>query len=181
MQINEQNYIQEIKKRNEAALVFIIDKYAGLLKSVILKHLAPYQLEVDECLDDTLLAIWLNIDAFDERKGSFKNWIAIIAKYKALDKRRSLNRYNEIHVSTIDLIEPNQEIETQTVVDDIDELLSHLSPDDQHLFKKYYVEKEKTNDLATELNLSPSAIHSRLSRGRNKLRALKTKWITRGQ
>ena len=179
MQINDQNFIKEIKKQNEEALEYIIDTYAGLLKSIISKHLAPYRYEVDECLDDTLLVIWQHIDAFDKRKGSFKNWIATIAKYKALDKRRSLNRYNERHLSASNMEENVPEIKPHILLEDVGELLSHLSLEDQKLFTKYYVENEKTKDIATELNLSPNAVHNRLSRGRNKLRAIKTKWMTR--
>ena len=181
MQITEQKLIQEIRKHNEDALEYIIDTYAGLLKSIIYKHLSSYQEEVDECLDDTLFAIWENIDAFDETKGSFKNWIATIAKYKALDKRRKLKRYNDKHLSASNLDDVDvPHIDSQNLLEDVSELLSHLSPEDQQLFTKYYVENEKAKDIATELNLSPNAIHNRLSRGRNKLRAIKSKWMTRG-
>lgn len=179
MQINDQKLIREIRKHNEEALEYIVDTHAGLLKSIISKHLAPYQDEVDECLDDTLFAIWENIDAFDETKGSFKNWIATIAKYKALDKRRRLNRYNEKHLATSNM-EDVPYIDSQNLLEDVSELLSHLSLEDQQLFTKYYVENEKAKDIASELNLSPNAIHNRLSRGRNKLRAIKSKWMTRG-
>jgi len=36
-----------------------------------------------------LLAIWDNIDSFDEDKNSFKNWVAAISKYKSIDYQRN--------------------------------------------------------------------------------------------
>ena len=72
MNIQAENVVYELQNHNEHALHFIIEQYGGLLRSIITKHLFPYLEEVDECLDDTLLAIWENGEFFDEAKGSFK-------------------------------------------------------------------------------------------------------------
>lgn len=39
MKINEENYIHQLQKHNEKALLYVIDKYGGLLKAVISKSL----------------------------------------------------------------------------------------------------------------------------------------------
>lgn len=38
MKITEKNVVQELRKRNEKALYFVIDQYGGLIKSIVRKH-----------------------------------------------------------------------------------------------------------------------------------------------
>ena len=61
MRIGEDNYIEQLCLHNEEALVYVIDIYGGLLKSVISKHLFNMPDKVEECLNDVLLNIWENI------------------------------------------------------------------------------------------------------------------------
>ena len=88
MRIGENNYIEQLSLHNEAALIYVIDTYGGLLKSVISKHLFVMPDRVEECLNDVLLNIWENISSFDESRSSFKNWVAAVAKYRAIDYLR---------------------------------------------------------------------------------------------
>lgn len=88
MKINENNYITELQKHNEKALLYVIDRYGGLLNSIIAKHLYAIKDCREECLNDVFLSIWDNICCFDAKKSSFKNWIAGIARYKSIDYLR---------------------------------------------------------------------------------------------
>lgn len=56
--------MQQIKNRNEKAIAFIIQTYGGLLTAIIKRHVHYNEQDYEECLDDVLLAIWQNIDAF---------------------------------------------------------------------------------------------------------------------
>ena len=85
MKITEENFIQQLKKRNEKALEYVINNYGWILKTVIKKHLHYLPNYYEECMNDCLLAIWNNIDAYDVKRNSFSNWIGKIAKYKSID------------------------------------------------------------------------------------------------
>lgn len=39
MKINEENFLDQLKKKNEKALDYVIDTYGWIIKSVIKKHL----------------------------------------------------------------------------------------------------------------------------------------------
>ncbi|WP_286674445.1 sigma factor, partial [Clostridium sp. ZBS14] len=84
----EENFIFELKKKNEKALYYVIDNHGWIIKSVVKKHLYNLQSIQDECINDILLGIWNNIEKFDSSKGSFKNWIAGISKFKCIDYKR---------------------------------------------------------------------------------------------
>lgn len=73
MKITEKNVVQELRKRSEKALYFVIDQYGGLIKSIVRKHLSFLENVQEECMDDILLAIWNHIEKFDEEKNTFKN------------------------------------------------------------------------------------------------------------
>ena len=53
----------------------LIDNYNGLLTSIIRTHLKPIRNYEEECINDVLLAIWDNIEGFNAKESSFKNWI----------------------------------------------------------------------------------------------------------
>ena len=90
LSITEENFIEQMKKKNEKALKYVIDNYAWILKTVIKKHLHYLPNFYEECMNDCLLAIWENIDCYDSNKSSFKNWVGGIARYKSIDYARKM-------------------------------------------------------------------------------------------
>lgn len=102
MNINEQNFIKEIRKRNTRALDYIVDNYSNLVFKIVVSVLNSsfYFQHVEECANDVFWSVWNNIDSFDEDKGEFKHWIAAISKYKAIDYKRKL--FKESIVEDID-------------------------------------------------------------------------------
>lgn len=173
MKIDEENVVQQLKLRNEQALRFIIKQYGGLISSIMQRHLYNGQQDKEECLDDVLLAVWDNIDDYDSSKSSFKNWIAVITKYKAINYQRK-------HIKQLEnqaLLEPSTLKTEQRILEhDVESLLMHLNKEDRILFKKYYLEDLDIKMLEEDLNATKSQIYNRLSRGRKKLRKLKNKF-----
>lgn len=96
LKITEENFIEEMKKRNEKSLEYVIDNYSWILKTVLKKHLFYLMDYYEECMNDCLLAIWNNIDSYNPDKSSFKNWVGGIAKYKSIDYTRKYLSYLEI-------------------------------------------------------------------------------------
>lgn len=173
MKIDDENVVQQLKLKNEQALRFIIKQYGGLISSIMQRHLYNGQQDKEECLDDVLLAVWDNIDDYNSAKSSFKNWIAVITKYKAINYQRK-------HIKQLEnqaLLEPSTlETEQRVLEHDVESLLMHLNKEDQILFKKYYLEDLDIKMLEEDLNATKSQIYNRLSRGRKKLRTLKNKF-----
>lgn len=74
--------------KKEKGLELLIDQYGGLITAIVRKHLGTLKSYEEECVNDVLLAIWHHIHRFDSEKNTFKNWVAAIAKYKAIDYQR---------------------------------------------------------------------------------------------
>ncbi|WP_078552863.1 sigma-70 family RNA polymerase sigma factor [Bacillus alkalicellulosilyticus] len=171
MEITESNVVHQIKKKNEKALVFVIHQYGGLLHAIITRHIHGRTQDYEECLDDVLLSIWNHIDSYDANKNSFKQWVAAIAKYKAIDYQRKYvlqqTRYHEGEI-TDNLIQTKIE----TSIPEVDELLEELSDSERLVFTKYYLEGTPAKEIATQFDAKESWVHNKLSRGRKKLRTL---------
>ncbi len=172
MKITEENVAHQLRNRNEKALYFIIDQYGGLIKSIIQKHLASFEDEQEECMDDVLLAIWNHIEKYDEEKNTLKNWIAAITKYKSIDyARKYAKTVNEKGLDQIGEIAMHTTLENE-ISNDMEHILNHLKKNDKEIFMKHYVEEDSVEDIVEKMGMKTSFIYNRLSRGRKKLRAL---------
>lgn len=174
MKVGENNYIEQLRLHNETALMYVIDIYGGLLKSVISKHLFSMPDRVEECLNDVFLSIWENILSFDERRNTFKNWAAAIARYQAIDYLRKYQRELQ-QVEIEDTLVSEEDVIFKRLIDEeiseeMERLLSCLNEKDRILFWKLYVEEKPMEEVSRETGLHRSVIYNRLSRGKRRIR-----------
>lgn len=168
-----------IKKRNEKGMELLISEYASLIKAIVKKHLYNLPQYHEECINDVYLLIWNNIDSFDKKKNILKNWIAAIAKYKAIDyKRKYLKTLEHVDISEID-IESDLTVEKEVLMNELEyeteEILRSLNPLDKQLFIKLFMKEESIKEVSEEFNIKPSVVYNRISRGKSKLRRLFSK------
>lgn len=173
MKINEENFLNQLKKKNEKALDYVIDTYGWIIKSVIKKHLYNLQSVQDECINDVLLGLWNNIDKFDENKSEFKNWIAGIAKFKAIDYKRKYLReldnenLDDLNITVDDSI--NELLKNELSLE-MQEMINSLKEKDRELFYKLYVEEIEVDKVSQETGIKRDVIYNRVSRAKKKLR-----------
>ncbi len=160
MRINDENVVRHLRGKNEKALHYVIDRYGGVVKAIVKKHLYNLEQMQEECIDDVFLAVWNNIDQFSGEKTSLKNWIAVISRYKSIDYKR---KYLKL------LQEENIEKELSY---EVDTLLNNLKKEDKELFISYYIDDKGIEDIAKETGVKKSSIYNRLSRGRKKLKSI---------
>lgn len=161
--------VRHIKKCNQKGMEMLIDNYNGLLTSVVKKHISPLSQYEEDCISDILFQIWENIDSFNIKENSFKNWICAIAKYKAIDyKRKYINKASTEIDNKIPYIDEN--LVSLEIKEEIKEILSILNDKDKELFTRYYLYGEKLEEIAIQFDTNVTNLHSRLSRGRKRIR-----------
>ena len=173
MKINEENFLDQLKKKIEKALDYVIDTYGWIIKSVIKKHLYNLQSVQDECINDVLLGLWNNIDKFDENKSEFKNWIAGIAKFKAIDyKRKYLRELDNENVDDLNITVDDSihELLKNELSLEMQEMMNSLKEKDRELFYKLYVEEIEVDKVSQETGIKRDVIYNRVSRAKKKLR-----------
>ena len=176
MKINEDNFVEQLRFRNEKALEYVIDNYGRIVKSIVKKHLFSLQDYQEECINDVFLAVWENIESYRPMRSSFVNWIAGIARYKAIDyKRKYLNRIQTGNLEDVTAGEEDREqmkIIEEELSEEMEEMLSCLSPEDRELFMKLYVEEMEPEEVSRQTGMKKDVIYNRVSRGRRKIRKL---------
>lgn len=174
MEINERNFVRQLKKKNEQALLYVIDHYGWVLKTVVKRQMGTLPHLWDDCMNDTLLAVWDNIDSFDPVRSEFQNWLAGVCGFKALTYVRKY-----INASREDLVEQMPEWEDEAAgreflrreyEEEVNRILSYLKDEDAMIFRLVYLEELTMDEVARRMNMSKTVIYGRISRGRKQLR-----------
>ena len=165
--MNEKKIIKGIKKKDEKALKIFIDTYGPVMKASIYKVLTFSENLRVEVLNDSVLAVWDNIDSFDPARSSFKNWCAGIARYKSIDALRKEIRHKSVD---FDEVENYIEDEAEIHLDETDEILKVLDEKDQEIFRKLFIEGYSYDDLSKIYDISKAGLYNRVARGKKKIR-----------
>ena len=176
MKIDENNFINELKKKNYKSMDYIVHIYGNLVYKVSYSILYKNNniSSVDECTNDVFMKIWDNIDCFDGEKGTFKTWIMTIAKFKAIDYKRKLMKYSNYADLDKLSLSSGENIENAFILkENRNEILSAIAKmkePDKYIFMKRYFLNEEIDTIAVSLGLTKAAVDNRLSRGRKFLR-----------
>lgn len=172
---HESDLINGIIKRDKESLMKIMDIYGKLIYYIAGTILTEsYEKEsVEDCYNEVFTAIWFNIDCFKLNKGSFKNWIIAIARYKAIDIKKKNLKHNQ-SLEYDDELVSNQENELERIenLELINELLNTLDKKDRNIFIKRYLRGESIKEISKDAGYSEEYIYTRISRARKKLKKI---------
>lgn len=178
MKITEQNFVTQMIQGNEKALEYVMLHYGGLVKSVVHRYLYVLPQYEEKCISDVFLAVWNHASSYMPERNPFANWIAGVARIKALDyKRRYAARLLEMsweeaeRCSGKDMMAEISQIEEE-FSEETRQMLECLNPQDRELFLKIYVEEENMETVSAQSGMSRPVIYNRLSRGKKKIRRL---------
>ncbi|MFD2830749.1 sigma-70 family RNA polymerase sigma factor [Corticicoccus populi] len=168
--MSDKRIIKRIKHRDETAIKKILKKYGGLIKMTALRHLYSHSDCIDECINDVLFAVWENIDNYHPEKSSFKNWILVITKYKAINIIRKHSK--DALVDTFD---------DMTVIGRSDDglslwemewfsLIETLPLIDQELLTLIYIEGFSPEEASEKTGMKTSNVYNCISRLRKKMK-----------
>lgn len=177
MKANESNFVDLIKKRREEGILYVIETYGGLLKGIVKKRLFPWPDRVDECMNDIFFGIWQNIDSFDQEKGSFAGWACGVARLEAIDTLRRMKREPALtSLEDLEMEIPQEdpidlELIDQELSEETEEILKLLSPKDQGLFRRIFMDEEEPESAGKAMGLSRDNVYVRIFRGKKRIRS----------
>ncbi|TCT17178.1 RNA polymerase sigma-70 factor (ECF subfamily) [Natranaerovirga pectinivora] len=166
-----------IKKKKPSALEKIMNLYMnsvyGIAKSII--GTIGSEEDIEECVQDVFIDVWDNIDKYDAERGAFKTWIFILCKYKALNKKKSIEptlqtvAINETHFSSDSL---EKSLLSKEAKSEIIDAIKSLGKIDREVFVRRFLLEESINEICEFMNLSRQAVDNRLWRGKKLIRAI---------
>lgn len=163
--MNTSKMIKGIQQREEKALVAFVDQYGPVMKGVIVKTVPGFSYLWGEILNDSTLAVWEDIERYDQTRGSFQSFVARVAKYKAIDALRKEVRHSHPPLEA-ELVGAAGTEEMGVV----EEVLSYLSEEDQRIFRLLFVDGYDYDEVAEMTGLKKGTLYTRVSRGRETLR-----------
>ena len=164
--------------RSEQAIAQAREKY-GPLCQMIAGNMLRNAEDVEECVNDTLLAVWNAIPP--ARPQVLSAFIARIARNQARNKltyntaqKRSLEMavsLEELDACLASNADVQQELEGRELVHIIEEFLLTLDADSRNMFIRRYWFYDSVEEIAAGFGVTQSKVKSRLFRAREKLRA----------
>ena len=180
--MNDVDIIKAIRKNPDTGLSFLMDRYVGLVCSVINGVFSSYHCfsteDIEECASDVFYEFYRNVDKFRSEAGSIKSLLCVIAKRKAIDIVRK--RANENTLISIDDEDNFLQISEELAVEDelitsemrkilFTEIEALGIPDSEIIIRKFFF-RESTKSIADNLGLSTSNVDTRTHRALKKLR-----------
>lgn len=85
--INEENFINELKDKNQLALEYMINNYSSYTFSICKAIIGDQGTleDIEECVSDIFALIWESSFKYSKEKASFKTWLTTVVKFKAIN------------------------------------------------------------------------------------------------
>jgi RNA polymerase sigma-70 factor (ECF subfamily) len=85
---SDRELLERVRRRDEAALAALYDRYGGLVFTVALRVLGDRDL-AEEVMQDTFLRCWTGVETYRPERGHAAGWLMGIARNRAVDVLRS--------------------------------------------------------------------------------------------
>ena len=155
--------VKQLKKGDEDAYEDLIRRYTQILYKTAACYLSDTE-DIADAVQETMITVWQKIDTLKEER-YFSSWVIriLINICKNILKRRKMQREQEL---TPDL--PDAE-DRYAGVEWI-QIIRGFSDEEKELFLMYYLVGYRIKEISAILNMTESAIRSKLYRIRKKLK-----------
>lgn len=174
--ISEERMLRLLKAAPEEGIRVALNAYGGPVRTICRNILFDCAAEdTEEAVADSFVELWRSVERFDEKAGySLKSYLYGIARHKALDKRRAMNKRRE-HISLEETaIEAAVDLEGDYAQKLNDSIVHHtvegLDEPMRSVFILRYFYFAKIKDIALRLGLTQKAVENHLYRGKDRLR-----------
>jgi RNA polymerase sigma factor, sigma-70 family len=170
--------IRLMKKRKPEALERVMDLFIDSVYVVaknILYNVGSEE-DIEECIQDVFINAWDNIEKYDQERGTFKTWLLILCKYRALNIRKVLTEKGKIIELEEELISSDDNVEEQYLSKEskteIIAAIDSFNTTDRQIFLRRYILQQSIEDICNIMKLSRQAVDNRLWRGRKQLKKI---------
>jgi RNA polymerase sigma factor (sigma-70 family) len=130
--------------------------------------------QVEELMQETMIAVWNKADRFDPSKGAVSTWIFTIARNQRIDAFRRERRPefdpNDPAFVPEDVAPADAELDAREASEQLHRALAALPEEQAALLKLSYFEDQPHSAIAARLNLPLGTVKSRIRLAFDKLR-----------
>lgn len=166
--IDEKRELRDLFMRGRAgesaAQRGFLTKVTPLLRSYFRRRLPDAPDDVEDLVQDTLIALHTRRDTFDTRY-PLSAWFYSIAKYRLCDFIRRRRRRRESPLEGLDFGAVDANFAASDAQRDVAKLMQHLSDKQRAAVRLVKLEQQSVRDAATQTELSESAVKVAAHRG----------------
>lgn len=150
----------------------LVERYQGLLCCFV-RNLTRDRGEGEDIAQEVFLAAYVNLGRYDPSRSTFSTWLLTIARNRCVNawKKRRLG-VAEALPEAADFRTPESELAEQELQQQLDACLAGLPPEQQTVFVLAEIQGLRHEEIARIEGVKLGTIKSRLSRAKDKLRAL---------
>ena len=169
--------IQKLSAGDQEAFMYMVTTYSKLLWVVaggVLGSVGTPQ-DIEECISDVYVQVWKNPGAFNPSRGSFKTFLVIIARSKALDAYRRLSKSKIVELteaiaaSDDDLL--GYIVEKEMLGELYSAIESLTEPNKEIIIRRFFFE-EKPLRISEKTSMPVKEVENRLYQSKQKLRKI---------
>jgi RNA polymerase sigma-70 factor (ECF subfamily) len=177
LDLTDEALMAMIQRREDAAIGMLHDRYARLLKALIMKVLHN-EAESDDLLQEVYLEIWDRAAGYSPEKGKALSWIVTLARRRAIDRLRKREAYCRMEDRLLEETKRNPQDSVDHVEEDVEhaEMREHLQrvmgalpPAQRQAIEMAYYRGLSQRDIAAETGIPLGTIKTRLELGMKKL------------
>ena len=171
--MTEAKALRELQKGSQQALEWMIDTYNPYVSTIVYNIIGGRmtQADVEETVSDVFFALWNNAKSI--KPNMTKAYLGAVARNRAKNKLREQGMTMELDeaVLTVEADGPERELDRKTRRELVQRAVLSMEQPDREIFLRHYYYGQAVSVIAGALKMTPSAVKSRLARGREKLKA----------
>lgn len=172
--MDDKTIIDGIFAKDSNVMGSLMDKYSRFLWSIagaILKN-ASTEEDVEECVSDAFLHIWLHPEDFDPDRGDLKGYLALLTKSKAIDRLRKSRKTAAISLDDEIVMKSDDILENLIVKEDLSKLIKSINalkePNREILIRRFFF-GQKPSEISRALSIPVRQVENRLYRTKQRL------------
>ena len=172
--MNEAKALALLKKGDEEALEWFIDKYSnyvGTVVSSILQGSMTHE-DIEEVTSDVFVTLWQSAEKLYPL--NLKGYLSRVARSLSMQKLR--DKANELPLDEDILILDDDSEFVRLAKEDQDEMVRKavyaMPQPDKEIFLRFYYYCQSVSVISQQMQMNPSTIKTKLRRGRERLRLI---------
>ena len=173
MALSDIELIQRTLDGDQAAFGFLVDKYKGLVHGLAYHKLKDFH-HAEDITQETFLKAYQKLSTLQDHQ-SFAGWIHVIALrccWTWLRKNRVPIQSIDDSCAAVDSLALTKYADAdQKTRETVHDALEDLPESQRTILTLYYMTGESVQEIARFMGISQNAVHSRMARARNNLKA----------
>ena len=166
--MEENEALKRLQRGDEAALEWVVDRYAAYVHSIVSGILGST--DVQDVESEVFYTLWCKARSI--RKGKLKSYLAGVTRNKAMEALRKSGR--EVHLEEDVLLLSPENVQKTLEGRERDALVRRavlqMQPLDREIFLRHYFYCQPVKSIAQQMGFTESTVKTRLHRGRARLK-----------